>query len=441
MTSKIAKFVSVLMVMAMVSLMLITPTVAHASASPTSGCYAAPPIGSPSTPVCTNHPFFQSNNPCFLGAQVTGILATIIDRAESSVSSASRNIFEAITLDPGYDLIVGASMTLMIIFFAVGVMFGFLQPQLGQLIIRLVKIGLLAWIVTPGLGWTLIEDFFIRFFNDGTNYMISAMISIAQTGSALGASAGPIKPFEILEGTVNLIFSPRMFVTALASFSTPPFGIAIGMALLLAIASFVRALMRALLIYVLSIIVKALLLGLAPIFFVFLLFDKTKQLFMGWINQLVNFSLQPILMFAFLAFFASLINSSAQAILARPDTHACFVHSSQQGTTPFSLENWQFICPDGSTVRPYSGQRTATGPLECPGGRISPVSIVDILVFMLMVHLAGAVMTVIPALAMEMSQAITSLDQALNNMPGMGGGGGGGNATLNRLALQRGTPR
>jgi hypothetical protein len=443
------------MLLGLLSLLLMFPLMSAAQTAPATGgggsndCYSPPSTGSGSTPICTNHPFFQADNPCFLGKRVSGILQTIIERVENSVSNASRNIFDAITLDPGYELIVGASMTLMIIFFAVGVMFGFLQPQLGQLIIRLVKIGLLAWILTPGYGWTLIEDYFIRFFGPagpsspyyrqtGTDYLISAMISIAQTGSASGATAGPNSPFQVIESTVNLVFSPRMFVTAVASFATVPFGPAVGLAMLWAIFSFVWALLRALLIYVLSNIVKSLLFGLAPIFFVFLLFDKTKQLFTGWLNQLINFSLQPILMFAFLAFFSTLISSSAKAILARPDTHVCYVHSSQQGTTPFSMENWQFICPDGNTIRPYSGQRTATGALECPSGRISPVSIVDILVFLLMVHIAGAVMSVIPGLAVEMSQGVTRLDQAISNMSGFGSQRG--NAAAQYQQLRNPTP-
>lgn len=413
---------------------------AAAPASPASPSAASNPCytNESNTRTCTYHPFFQVNNPCYLGRRVTGVLQTVVERINTAVETAARSIFEAITGNASFSVIAGASMTLMVAFFAVAFLFGMVQFTPIQGVMRLIKIGFVVWIISPGIGWNFIEDYFIRFFNDGTNYLINAMISIAQTGSASGASSTASQPFQILEGTINLVFSPRMFVTAVASFTTPPYGVAVGLALLWSIFEFVKAIMNALLIYALSLIVKALLFGLAPIFFIFLLFDKTKQLFVGWVNQLVNFSLQPILMFAFLSFFSVLIQSSAEAILARPDTHVCYVHSRQQGSTPFSTEAWEFVCPDGSgNPQPYAGQRTARGPLECPNGRVFPVSVVDILVFLLIVHIASSVMRVIPQLAMEMSQSVVSLDNALSGMNNFGGGGRGGMSASDRLALQR----
>jgi hypothetical protein len=403
------------------------------------GCYDPPPIAS-NAPICTDHAFFNEDNPCFMGTQVRGILETVITRIQTTVENAARSIFDAITLDYEFSVIVYAALILMITFFAIAVMFGFLNLTLGQAMVRMIKIGFIVWILSPD-GWYFMEDYFIRFFNGGTIYLINAMVQIANTGSSAGASSlDATQAFSVLDGAIKTIFSPRMFVTAVAAFGTQPYGVAVGLALLYSIYEFVKALLNALLIFALSIIVKALLFGLAPIFFVFILFDRTKQLFMGWINQLINFSLQPILMFAFLAFFSIMIESSANRILRKegnePQTHVCYVHSRQQGTTPFNMQAWEFVCPDGTRIQPYSGQRTARGAIECPNGPVFPISIVDILVFMLIVHIAGSIMRVIPALASEMSQGITRLDQAFE---GMGGMGGGGRTGVNRLEerLQR----
>jgi type IV secretory pathway VirB6-like protein len=416
------------------------------SSSPpsTSDCYTPPPT-SGATRICTNDPFFREDSPCFLGTQVRGALETIITRIQCAVDSASRDIFDAITADSEFSIAVYASMVLMITFFAVAVMFGFINPTLGQAVIRLFKIGLVTWVVSPD-GWTFMQDYFVRFFNDGTIYLVNVMVEIANSGTATGASSTDYTAaFSVLDGSLRHVFSPRMFVTAVAAFGTEPYGVAVGLALIFSIVEFVRALLRALLIFCLSLIVKALLFGLAPIFFVFLLFDRTKQHFMGWLNQLVNFSLQPILMFAFLAFFMTMIDSSARRILrvdadGNPEetqTHVCYVHSRQQGTTPFNMQSWEFVCPDGSSFQPYAGQRTARGPLECPGGPIFPISVVDILVFLLIVHIAGSIMSVIPALAAELSQGMVRLDQAIDGMGGFGGGGGGGRSTVQQRLEQR----
>lgn len=426
MTTYKSFFVLVRLMMLFMAFTFVSPSGASAS----DDCYNPPAI-STSTPICTDHAFFNEDDPCFMGTQVRGVLETVIKRIQLTVENAARSIFDAITMDYEFSVIVYASLILMITFFAVAVMFGFVNLTLGQAMIRLIKIGLIVWILSPD-GWFFMEDYFIRFFNDGTIYLINAMVLIADTGSAAGASSlDATQAFSVLDGSIKMVFSPRMFVTAVAAFGTQPYGVAVGLALLYSIFEFVKAVMNALLIFALSIIVKALLFGLAPIFFVFILFDRTKQLFMGWLNQLINFSLQPILMFAFLAFFSIMIESSADRITRKeanePQTHVCYVHSRQQGTTPFSMQAWEFVCPGPSgEIEPYSGQRTARGAIECPNSPVFPISIVDILVFMLIVHIASSIMKVIPALASEMSQGITRLDQAFDSMGGFGGGGGGG---------------
>jgi type IV secretory pathway VirB6-like protein len=292
-------------------------------------------------------------------------------------------------------------------------MFGLVQFTLGQGLIRLVKIGFIFWLMSPG-GLAFVLNYIYEFFHFGTNYLINVMVAIGQGLPPSTATASVSAPFEVLDGVVRVIFSPRMFVTVIATLITEPYGPIMGMALGYAIFSFAMAMLKALKVYVLSLIVKALLFGLTPVFFVFLLFDRTKNLFQGWLNQLINFSLQPILLFAFLAFFAVMLESSARSILPDDEVHVCYVKHDNQATTMLDMHAWRFACIVDGTAEPYEGDYNAYGPLECPPGSALPtfpINVVNILIFLLLTHIASQMVSVVTTIATELSSSITALDR------------------------------
>ena len=152
-----------LMPMLLLGLMVFLPLEAFAGGGGGGGGGAPTVCGaptlSPTTPTCTNHPFFDVNSPCYFGNTLTGVLTKIVDRIKLAVYVASAAIFNAITLDFGFNVIVGASMALMIAFFGVAFMFGFVQLTLGQAMIRLIKIGLLVWVMMPLKASKICDNF------------------------------------------------------------------------------------------------------------------------------------------------------------------------------------------------------------------------------------------------------------------------------------------
>jgi type IV secretion system protein VirB6 len=66
----------------------------------------------------------------------------------------------------------------------------------------------------------------------------------------------------------------------------------------------------ALFLIVLAKITLAVLLGLAPLFLLFLLFDATREFFGQWLRQLFNFALIPVLVFAVTALMLQFVDSS-----------------------------------------------------------------------------------------------------------------------------------
>src|SRR5690606_9415956 len=84
--------------------------------------------------------------------------------------------------------------------------------------------------------------------------------------------------------------------------------------LVMAVFFFLSAVASGVWVYLVSTLVKTLLLGLAPIFITLVLFKPTARFFHSWVTQLINFSLQPILIFTFLAMYSVMIDIAINAV-------------------------------------------------------------------------------------------------------------------------------
>lgn len=426
------------------------------------------------TATCTNNACFDFDNN-FLGKlgnatdRAKGIMEDAINQVALAISFASKNLYTGIisaspfSFDFTFLDALGAMLTLYIIFYGVGLLFGFVQATLLDAFIRLFKIGILLTLIQPeGIlsfiggffdfnpladgGWGFFSNYVVRFFNQGTTEIIMLMVHIAQ-GDPLafyldGCNAYTLLdlpynvgcPFQILDQSVKVVFSPRMFVTMIGAFSTPPFGIIMVVALLVSIFSFFMVLIRAMQVYALSLVAKAILFGIAPIFISFLLFEKTRPLFTSWLGQVISYSLQPIMLFTFLAFFGLILKSAAYDLLPPNSVHLCYIKSAQQASTPIDIHAWKFGCvrTAGGPIEPYYGRWTWDGAEDqtaCPpdlNGKF-PMDPVKILIFLLLCYLMYKISDVAISVAQDLAggagAALNSGGGALQNMIGGGGKG------------------
>ena len=178
-----------------------------------------------------------------------------------------------------------------------------------------------------------------------------------------------------------------------------------GFLLAFACLGFIQLVVKGLKLYAISFIVRALLFGVAPIFIVFLLFEKTKPLFSGWVNILVNTSLQPILYFTFISFFLVMMMGAARDMLGANDL--CWAQTKFVDGTSNTAAFWKFK-QFGETF-PRATESNWRGPLECAinGQQCTefPINIVDILAFVILVYVAMQFAQVVEAIAHELSNA------------------------------------
>lgn len=347
-----------------------------------------------------------------------GILTNITNTIKAVVGDASEKLFKAFTGSSKYQSAVGAAMALMIIIYGISFMIGVVQPSYGQILIRLLKMGVIFTLISPA-GWSFFSDIVVKFFNDGTDELIRGVISIG-TGTTIPAGGSP---FLQLDGLAKWVLSPDMIIALLSlTFASGPYGLAVGGLMAFAVGGVLKLLLEALKIYGVAFVMRALLLGTAPIFLVFLLFERTKGLFTGWLNSLINLSIQPILYFTFISFFFIMIQTAAIDMLSYNGTNAngksiefCWAETTRASGTTNKASFWKVKFP-GDTA-PVSENFTWNGLMSCMLGtdpkaceKSFPINIIDILSFLILIYIAQQFSTVIQRLSSEISNAMVNLD-------------------------------
>lgn len=356
----------------------------------------------------------QQTNPD--GSTKKGLLTEIYDYITTIVDGSTEKLYNAFINNNAYRAAVGGAMTLMVVIFGVGFMIGVIQPSFGEALKRLFKFGVVAALIAPS-GWAFFSKSenggagIVEFFTDGIDELITGVMQIAVgSGTSVPNDASP---FYQLDQLAEFIIQPDTIVAIMGSaFGSGPYGLGVAGLLLIALITFGSLLIKALRTYAISYVARALLLGVAPVFFVFLLFERTKNLFMSWLNAMISLSLQPLLLFTFLSFFIVMIESAAKDMLS---VDLCWVPVKmvEGSTNPTSF--WRF--KDRSTGQPITSDMSWNGALECViTGNTQcpefPMNIIDVMTFLILVYLASRFADVVVRLAQELSAAFIALDPA-----------------------------
>ena len=417
------------------SLLMMVIVMASMSLAPSRAYAADPqPVGS-TTEKCTN---FKKLAIDAADDKKPGILTSISTMIKGVINDASKNLYEAFIKNSGYTAAINAAVTLMITIYAAAFMIGVVQPSFGDVLRRLIKIGVIYAMISP-TGWEFFSQYAVKFFNDGTDQIIGGVIEIG-TGQKYTSGESPFKQLDELS---KWIISPDMIIAVIGTITAKgPYSLAMGGLLGFAFGGVIQLLIGALKNYALCFILRAMLLGVAPLFIVFLLFDKTKNLFMGWLNMLINLSLQPILYFTFLSLFVVMILGASKDMLGHGDSPTSSSSSTSDGTSTssdtkkeedkkgidFCWMETQIV--SGTTNKTSSwvikvdgqlqtGSANWKGGIDCLLGADKskcaefPINIVDLLSFLILIYVATRFVGVVDNLAGEISNTMINVDAAM----------------------------
>lgn len=355
-----------------------------------------------------------------------GFVSKTAKQINETISDAAERLYKGIATG-GYASLVASVLVLYVLIFAAMFTLGMVQTPLNEMLVRVVKMLVVASVVGPA-GWEFFNEYVVTLFTSGRDYIIGQMLQTmaAYTGGSVGAPVdmgnADVPVFTPIDMLFAQIIQPSTLMMLEAAINTPPYGIIYVIILVVGGLFLIGAVARALWVYLVSVLAISFLFGLAPLFVVAMLFERTKGMFTAWISQIVNFTLQPILMFTFITFFVVLLDYSVKNMLK---FEACFgelfsvVEAQGAGSTSFGL---QFKVGDDVLVATCEAGGCRCVPeqggaeVPCPdieGG--FPLNLMDVLSFLLLCYVAFQFYNNVVDIANDISGAFVNLDAATSS--------------------------
>lgn len=231
-----------------------------------------------------------------------GPLETIVGVITDPVRIIMQRLYQGIVANPTFLGAVRAVLVLYIIFYGYQFMIGAgnWAEDRKTFMMKMIRIALIIGVMSP-TSWDFFYNHLFKAFTDG-------VIEIAGLLMSPFADFDPDSPWYSMDRLMAKFFSGETAAKITSTiFSNFPLGILYVIVLYFAMALFMISLIKALGIYLISFIVMAILIVMFPIFFVFMLFERTRKLFDEWWNQMVAYGVQQLLLFASLGMFATLV--------------------------------------------------------------------------------------------------------------------------------------
>lgn len=266
-----------------------------------------------------------------------GVTTWIVEQVKSALESARTKLFSALNTDgSGVDFIdiLRICMALVLIFYACALLMGLVQANPYAVAMMFLKIILVYALIrnADGLFDRYVIDIFENFVEGfscttGNVFYFTSLADV--NGNCSSANFGM---FNMVDETMSMLFSFEFITVMFALINAGWSGWLYAVMILGMIVTYSFTAVGAVKSYLIAMIARYLLYALAPIFIIFLLFNQTKSMFDGWIEQLISFSLQPVFLMTFIGMFHLIIMGFIPAML-NYNTDICYAKVHQLGAT------------------------------------------------------------------------------------------------------------
>ncbi|MGC0372272.1 MAG: hypothetical protein DGJ47_000982 [Rickettsiaceae bacterium] len=262
------------------------------------------------------------------------ILTPFIDEFRQMMQDISTTIFRNMTCFNGANAEVDCQnffsyLRAMLILYVMsyGMMFlmGMVKISQTDLVTRVIKIGLVAGLMNEGT----FEFFNLYVFDVVTNFTDEIIANIGgfslQDGGA-NVGDGPSNPIEFMTDILTrMILNPTFASQMMALPATGPAGIVYFVLLFIPVVMLLIVLFRAITIYLIAFMALAVLMGMAPLFLSFILFEKTRSMFTRWVQFSFQYMLEPVVLLGGVIVLTNLIVIFMDLILSYSVCWKCAV--------------------------------------------------------------------------------------------------------------------
>jgi|GEM_PF-6227427 len=305
----------------------------------------------------------------------------VIQMITSKLDQSAKDIYLKITENNQYLSALKAGLTLYMILQGLLYITGMMNMTQRELLFTFLRLIIVMQLLTSQSSWTLFHDYFFSFFTTGLDSILS-IITSTMTGQTTSG-------FTFFDKMIGLFYSYETWMKILALSVSVPSGIVVAGLLGLALAILTLAIVQGVILYLLAYLAISILIILAPIFITFMLFQITKPLFEGWINQFAGYFFQAVLVFASIVLLSQVIIDKIYKILGFRVCYQDYITFTVNGSKFVLLKAWQ-ICsfsmneakgiitiPGYGFWDPSDADRFCT-PYECTGERYINLPFLDL---------------------------------------------------------------
>jgi type IV secretion system protein VirB6 len=240
---------------------------------------------------------------------VTTLLQSVDQIGQNYVSNAYQALANAST-SGGATSVAGLLLTLYVIFWGIGIWQGTATGGPTEHAFRLLRAFIIYALAT---SWNDFQTLIYNAMNSGPSAIGNALLSVVTTANNTGTSAnltsvnGIQNALQNMWDTTNSATEAFLQNAGITNWGPYIFAAVfyVAMAILIGFAIFL---------IILSKMFMWLLLALAPLFIILLLFGVTSRFFSGWLGAIAQYFMVQVLVYAFLAFYVSLIQQSIDAL-------------------------------------------------------------------------------------------------------------------------------
>lgn len=189
---------------------------------------------------------------------------------------------------------IKALLILYVMVYGAMFLLGFAKINQKDLVVRIVKIGIVS-----GLMNSNTFEFFNNYLFDTIANFSDEIISNMSGYSLFTATNTVSNPFMFLDAVMSrILFSQTFMAQLLALLSLGLSGIIYFIITVIAVMIVIITAFRAAAVYIMAFMATCILIGIAPIFISFLLFDFTRYLFDNWVRFTIRYMIEPVILMA-----------------------------------------------------------------------------------------------------------------------------------------------
>lgn len=232
-----------------------------------------------------------------------------------------KKFYQTIISDSTYQRVITISFALMFSFYGLYFLLGLADFNQEELIKKLIKISFVYLMISP-TGWNYYEAYFVKFFKEGIDYLSFSIVSsftddiAINNAMATGNYTNKAVIFSSIDTSLKLIFSDEFTSRVWALLFTTFPGFVYIILIIWAVGIFLVSVITAMVIYSMSQVLVSFFLAFGPIFFAFLIFDKTKGMFDKWLSNLIGLSFEQIFVLTCASFFNVIVYNILKAMFS-----------------------------------------------------------------------------------------------------------------------------